>query len=197
MKKIVLILLLINSFYVFGQDQNQITLSLGIGKNNMLQDESLSSTDIYGEQFNSIELRYVHNFVRRFNRRKVWAIETGVIFGLHEVVIQGNGLEVAKIEDIKIITVPTYIRYNFFKYFYVSGGPIFTLELNSEPVEFRSKQEGMGLGFGIGGEYHFAKHFLGFINPFLRQHNLIQFHETIFHDGLTEFGVKFGVAYEF
>ncbi|MEN8138689.1 MAG: outer membrane beta-barrel protein [Bacteroidota bacterium] len=195
MKNLILLLLILSGTYGFAQDQNQISVSLGIGQNSMLQDESLSNNTIHGEKFNSIELRYVHNFIKKFNRRKVWALETGIMYAKHEVVISEPAN--MELENIKIITVPTYIRYTFLKYYYVNGGLLFTMELDSNEHHNRSKQDGMGLGLGVGAEYHFGKNFLAFINPFIRQHNLIQFNALEYHDALTEYGIKFGLAYEF
>lgn len=195
MKKILLYTFLFISTISYAQDQNQISISLGVGKNGILQDESLHSSTIKGEQFNSIELRYVHNFVKRFNRRKVWAIETGIFYSLHEVIV--NEPSSSRFENIVVFSIPTFIRYNFYNYFYISGGPIFSKELISEEFDYRSKQDGMGIGIEFGGEYHISKNILLIINPFVRQYNLVQFNKTVYHDALTEYGVKFGVAYEF
>lgn len=195
MRRVTLLLLLFFSLSAFSQDQNRISVGLAYGFNSMIQDEAIISTNIEGAKFNSVEIKYTRLLSRSIRDKNSWGIESGLIYSFHEFSI--DEISNSTLEQIKVITIPVNVRLNFFKYFYGSAGIIASFELGSSPKEFRSVQDGLGIGAEIGGEYQINKSLALQMGTFLRQYNLLPFKQDITHDAISEFGFKLAMSYSF
>ncbi|MCK5823789.1 MAG: outer membrane beta-barrel protein [Ichthyobacteriaceae bacterium] len=199
MKKYILLLLLVLSFETYAQDQHQVSLGFGVGGNMMTQnDESKQKSTLYGEIFNTIELGYVYNFKQRYNRRKVMAIETGVRYNYHEILVSDS--KKTYFDVINILAFPLEVRFNLPKYVYLNAGGFYGHELNADKTfQHRTVQTGLGLSFSVGSEFYITKKILVFVDAFFRKHNVVSLYysDDYMRDGILEYGIKLGSSYEF
>lgn len=198
MRNVIIIFIILVGTVLKAQEEkrNHLYIAFGIGGVKVFQNENYKGYPIYGGQFNSVELKYVHYFVPGYRVIHNWGIETGIIYSYNNSIVVTPPR--TNDEIIKIISIPIYTNFKFAKYFFINGGPLLSLELDMDEDSFgyRSEQTGIGFGFGFGGEYRFNKNISGFFNPFMRLHNIKQLYRSDYKDALMEVGVKFGFLYK-
>lgn len=97
--------------------------------------------------------------------------------------------------SIRMLSIPVYANFSFFKYLFADAGVIADFETNHQSDKIISNQSGIGIGIGIGGQYYINKMIL-FVNPFLQSHAIVAYNNK--NGGqLYDQGVKFGVGYRF
>ena len=95
--------------------------------------------------------------------------------------------------DLSLISVPVTIRANFLNYFFLNGGLLLDLDLNSSSQ--KRYQSGIGCLFGIATKYDFRFGGSVFINPYLKYHSLISFSSDAVRLKVNETGIRVGLAY--
>ncbi len=170
---------------------NELKIYYGIIDSELLRKESLVGSGSYDNKSSyEIGFKYQRNISGKFS------IETGINYMSCEVKITPamTGITLnPEYEDLKMISVPVYANYTFGKYFFANAGPI--IDFQNSDVTFDS-QSGIGYGIGVGGEYKFDS-FLIYVNPNFKRHSVLPFDKEEYHQKLTEFGIQFGIGYEF
>ena len=175
--------------------KNRISVFYGFTGNELLRNEDLVGGPSYDGKGSDI---FGINYQRALN--KDISLETGLEYSKNKIGITPSfypGIDLTpRQEDIELITIPVYVKFTFFKYFFVNGGTLIDFEINREDYLSTDEQSGIGFGAGIGGQYTF-RNFTFYINPLLRYHALIPFHKENYQQHLTEAGIKFGLGYNF
>ncbi len=96
-------------------------------------------------------------------------------------------------EKLEIISIPIYANYTFWKYLFVSAGPILDFQTSENSID---SQSGIGYSLGLGTKYNFNNIAI-FLNPNFKRHAVIPFEKENYHQKLTEFGIQFGLGYRF
>ena len=181
--------------------KNKIGFFYGFGGNDLLRNTSLDGGASYdGKGTHLFGLAYQRVLNGHFS------LETGLEYSKNSIKIKpeyipgkqlcGTSVSHERIVNIKMITIPVYARFTFFKYFYANAGTLIDFEFDRDEYQSTDEQSGIGFGAGIGGQYTFHN-FTLYINPMLRHHAVIPFHKENYQQHLTEAGIKFGLEYNF
>lgn len=179
----------------YSQGKNKIAIVYGAAANGLFTGaEPLGGPNYDGKGAALYELQ----FVRKLNRH--FSLETGVSYSLNKILVRPQiypGIsQTGEKTTISMISIPVRVRYTLLKYFFINAGPSIDLETHPGSNEISDKQSGIGLGLGIGGQYHFGKMTV-FVNPFVQKHAVLPFERTRFQRRLNEAGSKLGLAYNF
>ena len=172
------------------QEKNEITIYYGISDNRLVLDQDIVGTGTYENKgLKEFGLRYIRQISR------ILYAETGLNFSsvdvLNTPLINGEPFLSVAWENLKLISIPLYLRYRIGPHFYLNGGPFLDFQ-TSENLNL-SSQSGLGYFLGIGGKLN-IDNFSIFINPNYKRHAILQ--SDNFYN-LTEFGIQFGVGYRF
>ena len=186
-----LLIILLIEIQCYSQNLNGLRTYYGVIDSELLRNENLDGGANYDNE-NSYEfgLKYLRKISKKFS------IETGINYMNCKVKITPapTGMPVnSRYENLKIISVPIFANYSLGKYFFANGGPIVDFQNSEESFD---SQSGIGYGIGIGGKYKFDG-FLIYINPNFKRHAFIPFDKEKYHQKLTEFGMQFGIGYDF
>ena len=186
---LILTILLING-NVYCQQANELKIYVGTSKAELKRDmisPGMAGYDVNG--FKELGLKYSKRLFKNFY------LETGFNYSFSTVKIYTVEpvFRVGWYHDLEILSIPINVNYKFFKYFFVSGGPI--LDYQKVGINFDS-QTGVGYGFGIGVEYY-LKNFVVYIFPNFKKHAVIPSDEQKHHQKLQEYGIQFGIGYYF
>lgn len=147
------------------------------------------------DRINSFGVRYLRNLSNGFS------LETGLGFVFAELKqypympIKHSSTESGvKTGNLGIVTVPIFVNYSFWKYFFIHGGPM----INIQHTGFTNdNQTGIGALLGVGLQYNF-NNFLIYASPNMSFHTLVPLAETErYHDKLIQQGFQFGFGYSF
>ncbi len=174
---------------------NSLGLSFGFAHNELIRNDNLDGGASYVGKGN---LTYGFFYQRKFNENL--ALETGLGYENNTIKVIPEYfpdilLPTYEIK-IKIINIPVFVKYTFFRYFFINAGTMLDFEINRDKYQNTDDQSGIGFGGGIGGQYTFHNFTLS-INPFLKYHAVIPFHKEQHQQHLTETGFKFGIGYNF
>jgi hypothetical protein len=130
---------------------------------------------------------------------KSFSIQTGLEYSVNNVLWNYedayNPSFTPQRASIRMLSVPVYANFTFFKYLFADVGLAADFETSHQSDAIVSDQSGISFGAGIGGKYNFNKMTV-FINPFFQLHAIAAFH----HEGggsLVDQGVKIGIGYNF
>lgn len=179
----------------YSQGKNKIAVAYGAAANGLFTSAEPEGRPSYdGRGAALYELQYLRNLTRHFS------LETGMAYSLNKILVRPQvypGLsQTGKKITISMISIPVRVRYTLLKYFFINGGPSIDFETHPGSNQISDKQSGIGMGLGIGGQYHFGKMTV-FVNPFVQKHAILPFERTRFQRRLNEAGSKLGLAYNF
>ncbi|AWW31957.1 hypothetical protein DN752_18440 [Echinicola strongylocentroti] len=177
---------------VHAQNTDEVRVYYGVAAAEFVRAPMYGGGGYDNTGFKEFGLRYLKGISERF------FIETGVNYSSSNAIFHpefiGEPVE-SKKEEFHLISVPIYAHYTFWRHFFVNGGPLLDFDASDNP-DFIDKQAGIGYSLGVGGKYEFQQFSL-FVNPNFKQHALFPFQKSSNHQKLTEFGVQFGVGYQF
>jgi len=94
----------------------------------------------------------------------------------------------------KLLSIPLTLRANFLKIYYINSGLFVDFDLGgNNPSRYRP---GIGLLYGIAAEFDFKHGFSFFVNPYFKNHSIIQFSSDEQQLKVNEAGVRFGLTYD-
>ncbi|HEY4323152.1 MAG TPA: hypothetical protein VGN20_04180 [Mucilaginibacter sp.] len=175
------------------QSKNSLSLVFGVGSN------AIGSIGIGGPGYQGKgETIYGLNYSRSLT--KSLSIETGLEYSVNNILLDYVDAPLPAFKpipgSIRMLSIPVYANFTFFKYLFVNGGLIADFETNYHGSnDIIADQSGIGLGLGIGGKYNFNR-MIVFINPFLQSHAVVAFSNKG-GGTLLNSGVKFGIGYRF
>lgn len=186
-----LILALFLKIECYSQNSNEFRAYYGFVDSELLRNTDLDGAGSFDNE-NSFEfgLGYLKKISDKFS------IQTGINFMRAKVKITPafTGVIVdSRYENLKMISIPIFANYTFWKYFFVNAGTM--IDIQSSGKSFDS-QSGIGYSIGIGGKYSFKK-FLIYFNPNFKRHSFTPFEKKNYNQKLTEFGIQLGIGYSF
>ncbi len=98
-----------------------------------------------------------------------------------------------KTGEIKTLSVPVYLRLDFLKYLFITGGAIVDVQLKNDIIK---NQSGIGATGGFGFKYDFKSPVTIYLHPFYQLHTIIPF-AAYTNDRLLNVGLKAGINYRF
>jgi hypothetical protein len=111
-------------------------------------------------------------------------------------VVQVNSIESAeKTEKINLCSISFKSIFKLSKEFYVSLDPSVDLQTNHDPIQTTENQSGLGLSFGVGGNFRLNNYLLFTVEPRLWTHNVISFHNQDSPFRLSEAGINLGLVF--
>jgi hypothetical protein len=101
----------------------------------------------------------------------------------------------AKTETIDLCSISFKSILKLSKEFYFSLDPSVDLQTNHDPIQTTENQSGLGLSFGIGGNFRLNNYFLFNVEPRFWTHNLISFHDQDSPFRLSAVGINLGLVF--
>ena len=145
-----------------------------------------------GDGYYSIGINYIHPL------NKTLDLESGMEFSNYRITIK-PGVNPGNIypsygAKFSLINIPVYLRVNFARYFFVTGGLFLGMDVStSMPV---GSQTGIGANAGLGLKYDFKGRVTAFVNPYIKVHSLVSFgSDNHSRQHLIESGFRFGLLY--
>ena len=185
-------ILFLTGAQAYCQSKNNVSLVFGVGSNG-IYNSGIGAAGFAGKGETVFGLRYTRRLTGAL------AIETGIEYASERLLWDYEDAYDPNFTpqrvNIRMLSIPVYANITFLKYLFVDGGFMLDLETSHKPGGIAPRQDGIGLGGGIGGKYSFG-HLSLFVNPFLQAHSMIAFH----NEGggrLLNSGVKFGVGFSF
>ena len=176
----------------FGQQNNTLYVVYGTGSDGLV-DGGIGSAGYSSRGFNTVGLDYMHHFNRLF------AIETGLEYLNNNLLWDYEDAYDPTFRpqktSIKMLSVPVYGNFTFFKYVFLNAGFTVDIETDHPAERIAPEQSGIGIFFGAGGKYTF-NHISLFVNPFIQVHSMLRFSSSG-DQNLANSGFKFGVGYSF
>jgi hypothetical protein len=184
MKPLILFLALaLSCTFAFCQSKNNSLYLVFAQPGNFVGSEGLGAAGYSGKGATLYGLNYVRRITKSF------AVETGIEYSVNNVlwdyVDYYSTNFTPQPASIKMLTVPIYANFTFFKYFFVDAGFIDAFETSHQSDAIIKDKSGVSPGLGFGAKYGY-KNVLVVVNPFYQ-----------FHERLCDRGVKFGLGYEF
>ncbi len=132
------------------------------------------------------------SYSRSLNR--VFSFETGLEYIRGRFVSRScDPGEIPHDSQLDLLSIPIGVKGTFGKYFFINGGTLFDLGITSHGGI--DSQTGLGAMLGMGLQCAFGPRFTAYVNPYLRWHALIPFDKKLYHEHLTEAGIRFGLTY--
>jgi hypothetical protein len=188
-RSILAFIILMASVHAQAQNYKKNTFGVfaGIGGATVVQEalEGGGSTDM-GVGF-SVGLNYYRSLSAKA------AFETGVTWYMNEVTFEGsyNPDQEIKHENINMIHVPVFLRFDVSKSFFLHGGLIGDFDFSKN--EFLDDQSGLGAGVGLGVNFPLSQKIKMQINPFINIHGLLMIEKTSYPQRLLETGIRLGI----
>jgi hypothetical protein len=111
-------------------------------------------------------------------------------------VIRVNPIDIAeKTEKINLCSINFISIFKLSKEFYFSLDPSVDIQTSHDPIQTTENQSGLGLSFGIGGNFRLNNYLLFNVEPRLWTHNLITFHDQGSPFRLSEVGINLGLVF--
>lgn len=160
-----------------------VTFKISYGGNDLYSSEDIEGGPSYtGRGFYSIEAEMAFRITDNLD------IVPGISF-------IGNSFDVSPAyrptlsdrQSLNVFSIPVYVRYHFFKYLFVSGGPTFNANGGDRDLN------GIGAGLHLGGEFKLSNGLLVTFGPFIRYQGILPWKSY----KLANRGVTFGVGYRF
>ena len=101
----------------------------------------------------------------------------------------------AKTEKIKLCSFIFKSIFKLSKEFYFSLDPSVDIQTNHDPIQTTENQSGLGLSFGVGGNFRLNNYLLFNVEPRLWMHNLISFHDQDSPFRLSYVGINLGLVF--
>jgi hypothetical protein len=195
MKKLILIILLLSFRNITGNAQlrNEIIVSSGFINNDLIMDDRIvGDMGFIGRKTNNFEIGYQRSF------NNTISFETGFAYTNSKLIYQyfPTGVLYSEEKEIKLLSVPCGISFNFLKYFFINTGTTIDIESGRTSGQVTHDQSGLGFYAGLGAKYY-IRNFSLKINPFFMEHAVIPFGEQSYKERLWEEGVKIGIGYRF
>jgi hypothetical protein len=111
-------------------------------------------------------------------------------------VIQVSSIDYAeKTEKINLCSISFKSIFNLSKEFYFSLDPSVDIQTNHDPIQTTENQSGLGMSFGLGGNFRLNDYLLFNVEPRLWMHNLISFKNQNPPFRLSNFGINLGLVF--
>ncbi len=185
-------LLIISTIY--GQKNSKKTLigiSYSLSTGNLTADKNKNVLNFKIKNGSSVGISVFHRLNKSFG------LESGLEYSLFN--IEQTTKNKTKIDTVQtqltLLELPLLVRFPIEEHFYLNGGLLFNLDMNSTSAV--SSQSGIGLMAGAGAIYNFETGISIFANPYLKVHSLLRFKSSEQKNSLIEYGLKVGVAYHF
>jgi len=101
----------------------------------------------------------------------------------------------AATEKIKLCSISFKSILKLSKEFYFSLDPSVEIQTNHDPIQTTENQSGLGLSFGVGGNFRLNNYLLFNVEPRLWMHNLISFHNQDSPFRLSDVGINLGLVF--
>jgi hypothetical protein len=177
---------------VFAQTRNTVTIIYGATST----DVATYGADDYTYRITSGPM-YGFTYTRSIS--KLFSIEVGLIFSDNHLTLSpkpfGQQLTGNPNGEVKMLSIPVYAKFTFFKYLFIDAGVSVDSQTNYQGSA-TFEQSGFGAEAGIGGKYSFGRVTLS-VNPFIFDHSVFFLGKTSSNNQLVETGVKFGLGYNF
>ena len=176
----------------YAQQNNTLSVIYGTGSANIVN-AGIGAAGFKSEGQILFGLNYVHRLDRLFS------IETGLEYSSNNLLWDYEDAYDPTFKpqktNIKLLSVPVYGNFTFFKYLFLNAGFSVDFDTNHTSNSITPNESGIGVFLGIGGKYAF-RHFSLLVNPFVQAHDIMSFSPS--GGGiLANSGVKFGVGYSF
>jgi hypothetical protein len=102
---------------------------------------------------------------------------------------------IAATEKINLFSFSLKSVYKLSKEFYLSLDPSVDIQTNHDPIQTTENQSGLGLSFGVGGNFRLNNYLLFNVEPRLWMHNLISFHNQDAPFRLSNVGINLGLVF--
>jgi len=184
--KLLAIALLLCTTYTFSQTKNNISLVYGANINNVDIHGAIGNYGYNVETGQFYGLSYTRSFT------KIFSVETGLSYSTNKVqlnTIGGYGEKIYK-GEVHMLSVPILTEFTFLKYLFGQCGISIDHETNYSVDHIVNDQSGIGIEASIGGKYNFGPVSI-FSGSYLLNHRFYG------NNNLVEFGVKFGLGYNF
>ena len=179
--------LLCISFVASSQSRNNLSVVYVIDANLVDIHGAIGDFGYIAEDGQSIGINYIRSFT------PVFSFETGLVYSTNNIrlsTILGPRGDIYYDGVVKMISVPLYARFTFFKYLYAQGGFMLDHQTNYAQNGVVNDQSWIGFEMGFGGKYNFGPISI-FINPYFCRHALNG------RNNLVEAGAKTGIGYNF
>lgn len=188
------LLLQLSGFTVFSQipaKGHYLGASYSFSDGYLRQEPVLGSASIDNESTRKFSIQYT------YQKNKNIGIESGLSllrFKFNVTPAPTGIVQPATAQEIKLLSLPVYVKYTFLDYFYLNGGLSFDLDVkNTSEI---NNQSGIGLGAGAGAQYYFNNKIGLFLNPQLVFHSLLNFNDATYPRRLYEANVTVGLSYK-
>ena len=101
----------------------------------------------------------------------------------------------AKTEKINLCSFSFRSIFKLSKEFYVSLDPSVDIQTNHDLIQTTENQSGLGMSFGVGGNFRLNNYLLFNVEPRLWMHNLISFHDQDSPFRLSYVGINLGLVF--
>jgi hypothetical protein len=132
---------------------------------------------------------------------KWFSLNGGIEYADHEIItVTGTDYPPFTVSGpvaghVQLLSMPLYLRIDFLKYFFITSGGVFDLELKNTVT---NNQSGIGATGGIGVKYDFKNRLSVFIHPYYQLHGVILFNNNNNSpERLLTAGIRTGVSYRF
>lgn len=196
MKTILLLLGMLVTLPSFPQD-DQRTLNFGLtfssfGTNDLVRFSQLDGDASYSSGgFEVFGITYLRTL------NPVIDLETGLEYSIHRIIVTPNVPPLTEITPYtarpSMVIIPITLRYYLGKYFFINGGPIFSIDASLKTIVHN--QNGLGAMAGAGLQYTFNFEGTVFINPYFKAHTLLPFSSKLYYQRLLEAGIRVGFVY--
>lgn len=123
-----------------------------------------------------------------------WEVQSGLIYGLGEVMINadyGEGVEPHSFTDITIYSIPVQMKFYPLPFVFIAAGPVFDFGESDSSFD----QSGVGFQGGIGGQYQTGR--VRFtLMPNLKMHRAFGGDKLDVNGRVGLSGVQFGMSYQ-
>ncbi len=199
MKKIALLLGLTLFYTLSFAQKNKISVEYSFSQADLIRghffnidDELIGSASYDVQKPFQMGIKYSREFPYHFS------IETGLEYFQTDIKIApvyfGIGTPKPYSKNLQLVSIPIYLNYTFFKYFFINGRLLLDWQLKNN--DSFDNQTGIGYGFGIGLKYDF-ENFSVSLSQNLREHAFIPFKKEKHQQRLVVDEVKISVGYRF
>jgi len=175
--------------------KNKIGVSFSfLGESDILRFQQLEGA---GSADSRRSFTVAFNYLHPLN--KTFDLETGLEFSsftttIYPMIIPGvypGGSFPTTFGNLNLLNIPVTVRANFWRFFYVNGGLLIDLDVNTS--SHVDAQNGVGAMLGLGWKYEFKSGCEITINPYSKMHSMISFSNSTYPQRLLESGFRLGV----
>lgn len=194
-KNLLLIFLLLNSFYVFAQSGVELKGYFGVSGTKVGSTVDLGEgSSLKVKEFKEFGLMLSSGIGGKFR------LNGGLSYAYGKVEFQCDLCSWSDLlypydQDFRMLSIPVFAEYELTNFIYVAAGPLVDFQLSEN--SYLEDQSGLGYLIGLGGKVRTEK-FTFSIFPNYKRHALFPFDKPeSYKTFLQEFGLQLGVGYKF